>query len=45
MWRVERVMATSSAAELRAEVRALDLVKLADLAPGFVAGRAGDVDL
>jgi len=43
--RVERVVAASSAAELRTEIRTLDLVKLTDLAPGFVADRAGDVDL
>ena len=43
--RVQRVVATSSAAKLRTEIRALDLIKLTDLAPGFVAHRARDIDL
>ncbi len=41
---VERVIATSAAAELRTEVGALDLVELLDAAPGFVTCRAGDID-
>jgi hypothetical protein len=39
------MVTASAAAELRAEVRALDLIKLIDLAPGSVADRAGYVDL
>jgi hypothetical protein len=38
------VMAASAAAELGAEVGALDLVELVDLAPGFIAYRSGYVD-
>ncbi len=34
----------SAAAELGAEAGTLDLVELVDLAPGFVACRAGDID-
>jgi hypothetical protein len=45
MRRVGRMIAASAAAELRAEVRALDLVKLINLAPGGVAHGAGYVDL
>jgi hypothetical protein len=37
--------ATSSAAELRAECRALNLIKLINVAPGGVADRAGYIDL
>jgi len=43
--RVEWVIAASAAAELGTEVGVLDLVELLDAAPGFVACRAGDVDL
>ena len=39
------MIATSAAAELRTEIRALDLVKLLHFAPGFIAHRAGNVDL
>jgi hypothetical protein len=38
------VMAASAAAELGAEVGALDLVELVDFAPGFIAYRSGYVD-
>ena len=34
----------SAAAELGAEVGALDLIELLDLAPGFVAYGAGNID-
>ena len=43
--RVGGMVAASAAAELRAEVGALDLIELADLAPGGVAHRSGDIDL
>ena len=43
--RVERMVAATAAAKLRAEVRALDLVELLELTPGFVAHRAGNIDL
>src|SRR5580700_2676421 len=42
VWSILRVVAKSAAAELGAELGALDLVELVDLAPGFVACRAGD---
>ena len=35
--RVERVIAASAAAELGTKIGALDLVKLPQLAPGFIA--------
>ena len=38
------MVAASAAAELRAEVRALDLIELLDLAPCGIADCAGDVD-
>jgi hypothetical protein len=38
------VIAASTAAELGAEVRTLDLIELMDLAPRGVADRAGDID-
>jgi hypothetical protein len=44
VWSILLVVAKAAAAELRAEVGALDLVELVDLAPGFVACRTGDVD-
>jgi hypothetical protein len=39
------VIAAPAAAELRAKVGALNLIVGLDLAPGFVAYCAGDVDL
>ena len=45
MGSVGRMIAAAAAAELRAEVRALDLIELADLAPGGVADGSGDIDL
>src|SRR4030088_2669843 len=42
--RVGRMVAAASAAKLRAEVGALNLIELLDLAPGFVAHGAGYVD-
>jgi hypothetical protein len=42
---VERMIATSAAAELWTEICALDLIELLDPAPGFVARRARNVDL
>src|ERR1700758_3796983 len=42
---VGRMVAAPSAAELRAEVGALDLVELVDLAPGSIADGSGYVDL
>src|SRR5690348_12015018 len=41
---IERVVAASATAELRAEVGALDLVELLQFAPGFIASRARNVD-
>jgi hypothetical protein len=38
------VVAAPAAAELRTEVRTLDLIKLLDLAPGFVTDGSGDID-
>jgi len=42
--RAGRVIAASAAAELGAEIGALDLIKLLDLAPRFVAYRPGYID-
>ena len=42
--RFGRMIATASAAELRAEVSGLNLIELADFSPGFVGDRSGDVD-
>jgi hypothetical protein len=42
--RLGRVVAASATAESGAEVGALDLIELFDLAPGFVADGAGYVD-
>jgi len=42
--RVERMVATPAAAELRTKIRALNLIELFELAPGCVAGRAGNID-
>jgi hypothetical protein len=42
--RFDWVMAAPAAAELRAKVGALDLIKLLDLSPGFVADSAGNVN-
>jgi hypothetical protein len=39
------MVATPAAAELGTEVRALNLIKLANLAPGSVANGSGDIDL
>ena len=39
------VIAAAAAAELRAEVRGLDLIEVLQFAPGLVTYRAGDVDL
>jgi len=41
---IRSVIATPAAAELRAEVRTLNLIKLLDLLPGFVADRSGDIN-
>ena len=41
---IRSVVAAASAAKLRTEVGGLDLVELADLAPGRIANRARDVD-
>ena len=41
---VSGMIAASAAAELRAEVGALNLIELVDLAPRLVADRAGDID-
>ncbi len=38
------MIAASAAAELRSEIGALYLIKLLDLAPGFVADGSGNVD-
>jgi hypothetical protein len=38
------MVATSSAAKLRAEVGALDLLEVTDVPPCLIAGRAGDVN-
>jgi hypothetical protein len=38
------MVATSSAAKLRAEVGALDLIEVTDLPPCLIADRAGDVN-
>ena len=45
MGRVWRMVAAATTAELGAEVRALNLIKLTDLAPGGIAHGAGNVDL
>jgi hypothetical protein len=42
---IGRMVTSAAATELRAEVRALNLIKLVDLAPGRVADGAGNVDL
>jgi hypothetical protein len=42
---VGQMVATSSTAELGTEVRALNLIKLADLAPSGIADGSRDVDL
>lgn len=42
---IRRMVAASTAAELWTEVRALDLIKLADLAPRGIADGSRDVDL
>jgi hypothetical protein len=42
---VRRVIATSAAPELGPEVGALDLIVLADFAPGLVGYGAGNVNL
>jgi hypothetical protein len=39
------MMATPATAELRTEIGTLDLVKLLQFAPGFIAHRAGNVNL
>jgi len=44
VWSVGGVVAAAAAAELGAEVGALDLIELLDLAPGFVGYRPGYVD-
>jgi hypothetical protein len=44
VWGIGRMITTSAAAELRTEVCALNLIKLFDPAPGFIAHRAGNVD-
>jgi hypothetical protein len=44
MGSIRRVVAAATAAELGAEVGALDLIELLDLAPGFVADRSGYVN-
>src|SRR5882672_5827294 len=41
--RVGGVVAAATAAKLRTEVGALDLIELLDLSPGFVGYRPGDV--
>ena len=41
---IGRMVASSSAPELRPEVRALNLIELIDLAPGSVADSARDID-
>jgi hypothetical protein len=45
VWRIRRMITSSAAAELWAEVRALDLVKLVDLAPSLIADGPGYVNL
>jgi hypothetical protein len=42
---VERMVTTSATAELGAEIRTLNLVELLESAPGFIAHRAGNIDL
>ncbi len=44
MWRVGRMIATSAAAELWAEVGALDLIELLNLLPGRIAHSSGNID-
>jgi len=44
MGSVGRMVAAAATAELRAEIRALNLIKLLDLAPGGVANCAGNID-
>src|SRR5712692_4474307 len=41
---IRGVIATATTAKLRAEVGALNLVKLLDLTPGLVAGSSGHID-
>ena len=41
---IGRVVAASSTTELRAEICALNLLEVADLAPSLVTDRAGNVD-
>jgi hypothetical protein len=38
------MIATPATAELRTEIATLDLVKLLQFAPGFIAHRAGNVN-
>jgi len=45
MLRLERVIAASAAAKLRAKIRALNLVELLEFTPGLIAHRARDIDL
>jgi hypothetical protein len=45
MGSIGRMVAAAAAAELRAEVRTLNLIKLLDPAPRGVADGAGDIDL
>jgi len=42
---IRRMIAAAATAELWTEVRALNLIKLADLAPSGIADGSGDVDL
>ena len=44
MWLIRRMVATSSAAKLRAEVGALDLIEVAKFPPRLIANRTGDVN-
>jgi hypothetical protein len=41
---VECMIATAAATKLRTEVGALDLIKLVEFSPGFVANRTGDIN-
>jgi hypothetical protein len=41
---VERMIAPSATAELRTEIRTLDLIELFEFAPGFIAHRARNID-
>jgi hypothetical protein len=45
VWGVGRMITASAAAELGAEVGALDLIELVDLAPDGIADGSGDIDL